>query len=241
MTKKSVFYCIIILVLFKISVALPAEKSKKGIVINSKPQGATVYIENEVIGKTPCVFPYELEGKYKFWAEKKGYNRRSRTYTFPQQNDDPISFTLDPKNRARAVIRSLVVPGWGQSYTEQKWKSRVFFGLQVCSLVSLGISQIDYKSKLDEYNHQVKNYRIVSKSYELEKPAWQKVKNAQSNLDKANKIRQVIAISSLTIYAVNLLDAIFDFPQDLRQIEIIGSPLSMNNNSSLGIKLSFTL
>jgi hypothetical protein len=230
----------ILIIKLNTTAALAQEATtEKGLIINSHPPGATVYIESEVIGKTPCTFPYNLTGKYKFWAEKKGYDRKSRTYEFPRESNKPILFDLSPKNRTKAVLRSFVIPGWGQNYTEQKWKSRIFFSLQIASLVSLGLSHLNYEDKLDKYRSQLANYKTASKSFMQEAPAWEKMVDAHSKLERIDKARQVLLISSAAIYGANLLDAIFNFPRDLRQIEIVGSPISNNNNSQLGIKLSF--
>lgn len=197
-----------------------------GFFINSQPEGATIHIEGEVIGKTPCWFPYNITGKYRLKAEKSGYEKWSKIIDFGNEIQDSIALTLAPKKHARAFSRSLLIPGWGQNYSEQKVKSKVFLTLQLTSLLSLGVTHLYYENCIDEYDTQVNEYNLARKSFTLESKAWKDVTSAHSRLENAFKYRKIALYTTIGIYALNVLDALFFFPKNLRGIDIYGQPIS---------------
>jgi len=224
---KGTFFALVLVMTLPISSVFPQRESgkPKGFLIDSQPQGATVFIENEVIGKTPCWFPYELSGRYKIWAEKRGYENWSRTLDFGNRPLSSLRFSLGAKNRKKAAWRSTLIPGWGQIYSEQKTKGKAFLTLQMAALVTLGFAQSGYSGRLDDYNQSLETYRRLGGSPTTQSEAWSDLKDAKKELDSSQRVRNVLLYSAAAIYAVNLLDAFFLFPRDLRQIEILGLPV----------------
>jgi len=230
------FFCFIYLSFIFISLpgVLAQEKpTTSGFYINSFPQGATVHIENEIIGKTPCLFPYTLQGKYRLWAEKQGYEKWSKAILFSEDFPDTVYFKLHPKSRIKAISRSLIMPGWGQKYTGQKWKGRIFFSLEICTLLATVASHLNYTTKLNDYNKALEKYEKESRSYVKEKYAWSEVIKAHSDLKYSYKMRNTMIYIGIGIYTINLLDAIFSYPKSLKQIEIVGLQTSLNYSNEL--------
>jgi hypothetical protein len=196
----------------------------KGFLIDSNPQGATVFIENEVIGKTPCRFSFDLSGTYRLWANKKGYENWNYQINFSEKSVRTIFFYLTPKISRYALWRSMVLPGWGQQYSERKIKSNVIIGVQLASLASLVVSEYVYRNRYDEYKSELNNYQITSRNFATEAQAWQKLQKSHDDLHNARQTRYVCAAATAAIYLYNVLDSYVNFPRNLRQIEI--APLS---------------
>ena len=197
-----------------------------GFLINSKPQGATVYIEGEMVGKTPCQFPYRLNDKYRLTAEIKGYEKFSRMIEFNRVENESISIPLVPKKKMKAVLRSFILPGWGQHYEERPTQGKIYFIAQVASLISLGISQVHYTNCLDHYNSQLHGYEYLSRSYEKAPNAWNDLEHAHSKLNEAFEYRQIFVYTTIGIYALNIVDSLIFFPKNIRKIEIFGISLN---------------
>ncbi len=239
--KTSIPILLLIIMLLNSRVFSQGESGKvRGFLIDSQPQGATVHIENEIIGKTPYWFPYELSGRYKIWAEKRGYENWSRSIEFGKRPLNSISFSLSAKDRRKAALRSMLIPGWGQFYSEQKTKGKAFLTLQVAALVSAGFAQSNYNRRVEDYNHSVDEYQRLSRSFATEPEAWNDVSRAHNELDNARHFRQVLFFSAVAVYAANVLDAFFLFPDNLLQIEILGLPLAKPEISFNGNKITLS-
>jgi hypothetical protein len=204
--------------------AQSGQENAKGFQIESRPSGATVTIEGEIIGKTPCSFPYQLSGRYRLYAEKRGYETVSRDIDFGARKIETITFMLSPKTRKMAIVRSLFITGWGQNYTEQKLKSRIFLALQGSCLVSLGISHARCLRYKDTYESQLQSYSSASLQLDREPAAWQKLRASHDRWNEADRWRNAMLYAAAGVHALNLLDAIFTFPKKLRQIEILAAP-----------------
>lgn len=196
----------------------------KGFMIESRPSGATVTIEGEIIGKTPCSFPYQLSGRYRLYAEKRGYETVSRDIDFGARKIETITFMLTPKTRTWAVARSLVFTGWGQDYSEQKLKSRIFMALEGACLVTAGVAHERCLRYEDVYQSRMDTYRIASLSLEQEAAAWQEVRTAYDDWKEMNQWRRTMLYAAAGVHLINFLDAIFIFPKSLRQIEFLAAP-----------------
>jgi len=215
----------------------------KGFVIDSNPKGATVYIENEVIGKTPCPFSFAISGRYRLWAYKKGYENWSQNFTFNEKSIQSIFFKLTPKTRSRALLRSLVLPGWGQGYSDRKMGGRLLLGLQLGSLASLAVADKQYRKHRDDYKSQYATYEGLSKSISQEPKAWQQLQHAYDQADDAHRMRNLVAGAALAVYLINLVDVLANFPRNFRQIEFIPtlSPGSSPSGPAGKISVNFSL
>jgi len=88
------------------------------VIINSNPQGAVVKLIGEMTlsGITPVKFDRSLSGKYKIEVVREGFEKyRSVTY-FTEKQASQLDIKLTPKTRAKAFVRSMIIPGWGQKY-----------------------------------------------------------------------------------------------------------------------------
>ncbi|HNW60188.1 MAG TPA: PEGA domain-containing protein [bacterium] len=218
----------------------PAEA--KGFLIESRPSGATVTIEGEIIGKTPCTFPYQLSGRYRLFAEKRGFETVSRDIDFGARKIDKITFLLSPKTRKWAAARSLVMTGWGQKYSEQIIKSRVFFALEASSLAALGYAHDRAQHFNTLYTSELDQYARTSTSMEKEAAGWKRLNTAYDDWKKMDRLRRAMIYTAAGVHALNLLDALFVFPKNLRQIEFLAQPGTGSAlPESSGFMISYTI
>jgi len=199
----------------------PNRPYANGFAISSQPVGATVYLEGEIIGKTPCRFPHDITGNYRLMAEKIGYERWKMDVQFGNAPIDSINISLHPLRRSKAFVRSLVFTGWGQAYSQQPLKSRIFISAQMLAILAAGWSQWQYSEKQDKYELRTAEYLQKSKSFASEPAAWQQVVAAHDGLNKVFDLRQALIATAAVIYAYNLLDAVLFFPQHKREIEFV--------------------
>lgn len=196
----------------------------RGFRIESLPAGATVAIEGEIIGKTPCLFPYELAGQYRLHAAKRGYEGVSKEVDFAARRIEVITFTLLPKSKKMAVLRSALLTGWGQHYSEQRTKSGILIALQLACLSGLGAAHSRARRAEDDYTDSLDEYTAASRQWRQEAAAWQDLSAAHSRWQRADRWRRGMLITAAALHAVNLLDALLLFPKNLRQIDIIAGP-----------------
>jgi len=218
------------------------QDAPKGFMIESRPAGATVSIEGEIIGKTPCSFPYQLSGRYRLYAEKRGYETVTRDIDFGARKIETITFILTPKTRKWAAGRSLVFTGWGQNYSDQKIKSRLFMALEGAALVSLGIAHERCNHFDAQYRSALENYHLSSATLEQEAAGWKRVKSSYEDWKTMNRWRQAMIYTALGVHALNFLDAILVFPKNLRQIEFLAQPkASQSAPEGSGLTISYTV
>ncbi|RKX20001.1 MAG: hypothetical protein DRP26_02470, partial [Candidatus Zixiibacteriota bacterium] len=122
---------------------------KTSTLINSDPPGVILSLEGEyrITATTPCRLPENITGFYRLKARLTGYETWDGEIMILPGQDNTFSFTLSPKTRFKAGLRSLFFPGWGQYYSDQRYRAALLslstLGLGVASL----IADADYRRK----------------------------------------------------------------------------------------------
>ena len=104
---------------------LPAqEQAPINTQVVANPAGSIIYLEGEygLAGRTPYTILKNLKGTYRIRAKKWGYETYTGLYEFRPGVSQRISVNLTKKTRSRAAFRSLILPGWGQRYSDQPAK-----------------------------------------------------------------------------------------------------------------------
>ena len=98
--------------------------------------------------------------------------------------------------RLAASARSLVLPGWGQYYKDQKIKGTVFTAFQVLSLAALAVLQAEVNRRHDDYlNISEFNSPLVEDRYQEYRRAY--------------RMRNAAGYFALGVYILNYLDALY--------------------------------
>ncbi|NUO79149.1 PEGA domain-containing protein [candidate division KSB1 bacterium] len=182
--------------------------------ILSRPSGAVVSLQGEygLAGRAPYTVVHYLKGPYKIRATKYGYENWSKEFFFSGKGNEKISIKLSPKTRLKGFYRSMLFPGWGQAYADQRLKGGIIASAQCISLGALLYQSAQYNEALDDFNSAAAAYQ-QGRSDQVQEPVLRGQLNAaQSELDDRYEARRRWALFAASIYVYNLLDIILFFP-----------------------------
>ena len=213
--------------------------------IKSNPPGAIVYIEGSMVGIAPCKLSFDLFGKYRIRAFKKGYNNWKRTINFGEKNNDTVNIMLSPKTRFKAAARSLIFPGWGQTYSDKKTKGKIIKILIATSIFSTVYFEVNYQEAVNDHNDALKDYNDNKMNFEAKNIYWVTVEENYNNVNSSYKTRNILLLTTGAIWLYSIFDAIFTFPNYYEQI-LMKKPLNLSfqnfdNNYQIMISKTFYL
>jgi hypothetical protein len=182
--------------------------------ILTRPIGALVFLEGEysMVGRTPCTITHFLHGTYHIRATKPGYENWSTHYAFNGQGEDKLTIKLKPKTRLKAVMRSALVPGWGQVYADQRYKGFLISLLQFSAAGFLIYEDFRYTESLDDYRAALQDLRALQNQQDAQGDLVARVRAAKADLDDTYTRRRRWLIVAGSIYLYNLLDTALFFP-----------------------------
>ena len=220
-------------------------KRKSLVIIKSQPSGAMVYVngENSFVGVTPFKISSNFRGVYNILAIKKGYEKKEHTYLFSGNERGILRLKLIPKTSAKAGIRSLIFPGWGQYYSERKSTAILLSLLQVGTTIKMINSIGDYNKAVDEYENAASIYEKNKNLYAYREANWDVVAEKYNKADDRYYKKQMWVMVTCSLWIYNVLDAIFFFPAFEKEIFNKALPnLStniQNGTTKLTLSLSF--
>jgi len=190
------------------------DEDRGGTRIETNPKGAVVYLKGEyrLAGRAPFVIHQPLSGVYEIKARKSGYETYAATHVFRPGLPERLQIRLTRKTRLRALVRSLFIPGWGQVYSEQRFKGGILSSAQLVSGLYLLVTDSRYQKAVDAFNTAVRNFRINERNAEVRDLYIQKIFETQKDVDKYYEIRKRALVIAASIYVYNLLDALILFP-----------------------------
>jgi hypothetical protein len=212
--------------------------------VTSSPAGAEVVLKGEavVVGVTPTVFQQPLFGEYKVDVRKFGYEKYSTRVILDPSRPQELTISLSPKTRIKAAIRSLVVPGWGQLYAEQKTKSFIFNLLAVGSVAAYLIADNEYNDKYDDYKASERAYDSTithGGSYVDIRNRYLDLRDNQEEAYGAETIRRITIGAVVGAWSLSVLDALFFFPRESGTFTVKGLTVKPEtDNGTIGLTLS---
>ncbi len=237
MKMKSGLYFILFLIA---PVGLLGQELSSSLILNTNPPGAEALLEGEVIasGLTPTAFPGELQGKYRLTVKERGYETYRKTLFIHPDQPMELTLSLKPKTRFKAALRSLIIPGWGQSYCDRKAKG-VFFTLLGAGAASYYfIADNRFNDKLEDYNRINSEYYATTSESEKINLYNALVSSRQNAYDAEN--RRLIAVGALiAVWGLNFADILLFFPNEKGNVTVNSLTLKPNLNVD-GIKLVFS-
>ncbi len=234
-----------ILLLGFTAVTAQTENSDKYVTIDSRPSGAVVHLEGEYqfIGRTPFVVPYTVIGKYDIKASKLGYQGIQRSVTFSGNAPSEVQLRLSPKTRLKSFSRSFIIPGWGQYYSDRKLVGSLYAGVTAVSVIFLLKSQQDYMMASRDYENVLGKSELGGFSYQDRVRLLNEVDNEWKDLQKAEDVRNANLLIVAGVWALNMIDSFFFFPNYSRDIDVF-EKLSFNAlplHDGVGLSLNYTL
>lgn len=154
-----------------------------------------------------------LNGQHRFYVrivdtKSKEILAASVAFTRTNQNEELFRTQLGERpNSTGAVFRSVLVPGWGQFYTDHPTHGNIFLTLAVGSLGYFTYRTVDFKDKDHKMNRFLDHSPATVKAGESEE-SW--VERANEAVDTRNSALDQMNISlSLVgiVWIVNLVDA----------------------------------
>jgi hypothetical protein len=212
------------------------------ILINSDPQGSLVRLIGELTlsGVTPVRFDQPLSGQYRIEVIREGYEKYSSVAYFSETQASQVDITLVPKTRAKAFIRSVIIPGWGQKYYGDRTKSTLFFLGTAVSVAGYVFAKDDYDSKTDDYNARKAAYDEETLWSELPRLEAEMME-AQRRADDAEDMVNVMTVVTAGIYLFNVLDSFLFFPEFNKYTEYKAITVRPDFGSDeVGVALSFS-
>ena len=208
----------------------------------SYPAGAEVTLKGEavVVGVTPSLFQQPLFGEYK--VKKFGYEKYSTRVTLDPNKPQELTVSLTPKTRLKAAVRSLVVPGWGQLYTEQKSKGLLFNLLAVGSVAAYLIADNNYNDEYDDLQASRRAYDSTiahGGSYDDIRSRYINLRDNQEEAYNAETVRRITIGAVIGAWSLSVLDALFFFPRESGTFTVKGLTLKPETgNGTIGLTLS---
>ena len=184
-----------------------------GVVITSVPQGAVVELVGEHVfrGVTPWRLDRGLSGTYEILAYKDGYEKWEGYALLSTTRRDSVFIRLSRKTPLYAGIRSGIVPGWGQFYTDQKMKGTLFFLAEVAALGAVLHADTKRTDAQNDYNDAWRAYVTADEVDEIE-AAFAEVGRRYDELYKWHDNRKRWAYVAAAVWLANVLDAALLFP-----------------------------
>lgn len=196
-----------------------------GSLIESKPQGAAIVLDGEyrISATTPVTLPGNINGMFRLKASKPGYEQWNGDIVLVPGQSNHISFTLSPKTRFKATLRSILFPGWGQFYSEQRFKglavSAATFGLGIATIMADG----DFRNKRDEYFQAQVDLDNATDAQEIAR-LRRLVQDKNREAYDAETERNMFLVATGVVYGFGVLDALIFFPE--RKVTVEGTRLS---------------
>ncbi len=177
---------------------------------------------------------------YQVHATRPGYERWQQSVVFDVGAAQTVTIDLVPKTRFKAAIRSLVIPGWGQYYAEEKGRS-AFWGLTFLASGVVGtIYEIRYQDRKDDWEAGVERFNEATSVGEREL-LRDEVLDLQDRAYDAESDRRLMWSITTGLWAANVLDAVIFFPTEKRftGLPITATPGFIDGNPAAFVSITF--
>ena len=184
------------------------------VVVTSSPPGARVALDGrvKVAGVTPFTIVELPVGRYALSSREPGYAVSGGTIDVLPLGHVDVAVEMRRKGRFGALTRSLLLPGWGQAYSERE-NARIAYqvGVGLAGLVGAAAG-INYAIDRSDFDDAEAEYRDAIGRGEDGADEWRKARNAHRNLQRSADIVMYSGIAAAGVWALNVLDSVFLFP-----------------------------
>ncbi len=157
--------------------------------------------------KTP-LNSYKLsEGNYVAEISSKGYESKRQSFTITPQKPIELNIDLTPKSSIKAMMYSILLPGSGQRYFEQKIKGNLLTSATLGTLLFGCLNIVKYRELEDEYDLANKNY-IEATTHAKINSAFSERRTAYNGLNKARALSYISFATTGIFYVSNVVDAL---------------------------------
>ena len=183
------------------------------LVVESAPPGAVVILRGtyEWTGLTPWRLYRELSGLYRVEVRLPGYETWTGEVVLGTGGIGQLQVKLGKKTVAKSLLRSMVIPGWGQLYRGERVKGTLFLLGSAVAAGGVVWTHEAYRDDVDDFDAAKRAYERETR-WEAWPARYEAVRRASAKADRGYDRRRVALASLGGIYAVNLLDCLFFGP-----------------------------
>lgn len=220
------------------------DSTQGGLIVRSSPEGAEVVLKGDAVvaGVTPTFFQHGLVGQYRVEIRKHGYETYKTGVVLDPTRQIEISADLSRKTGFKAAVRSMVFPGWGQRYGDQKTKGLVFHLLAAGSVAAYLITDHDFDNKYERFRDREAAYDsafAAGGSYADLQRMHEDLLDAQDRAYDAEDIRRISIGAVAGVWALGVIDALFFFPEERGTFTVKGLTVKPTaDTESVGLTLS---
>src|SRR5262245_51011356 len=199
----------------------PAQETGQ-LVIRSEPPGAHVVLDGamRVEGTAPFVIDRGIAGGYRAQADLPGYRAWQSRVVFPGSGIDTLMISLEEQKRRDAVMRSVVIPGWGQRYLGRGTESALIFYGTVAMGIAAGYQHARYADAADAYETardiyaQAEDPRLSEAAYALMEVRYDEMSDHRGK-------RNAFLWTGAAVWSVGIIDALIHGPD-----KVAGHPVT---------------
>ncbi len=109
------------------------------------------------------------------------------------------------------LVRSLLVPGWGQISSGRQGIGYALLAGQVITLGASLLTISSYNSAVDDYEAALDRFNSASSFPEM-RTAWQDVQTTWDDISSASSTRDIAIVAAVLVYGANVVDAVIANP-----------------------------
>ena len=178
------------------------------ITISSMPEGAEVLIDGKKAGETPLADLMVAEGDHDIAIARIGYETHRERVTVSPSAPVSISPVLVPKTKGKALMKSALLPGTGQSYAEYKAKGALITCAQLAAIAGAVGATLWANDARSNYDHAYDAYKRAS-SHSAISVARDDMNGKYDTVSSAETLQLALIGAAAAVYAYNLIDAAF--------------------------------
>jgi len=184
-----------------------------GIIVNSTPPGAVVELtgDHTIRGVTPLTLDRGLLGAYNVRAFKAGYEEWEGYVFLSGARRDSIVIRMTQKTPIRAGLRSAILPGWGQFYSNENRKAVAFIIAEAATLTGVLISDAKRTDAQNDVDEAWLAYHEADQIDEIH-DTYAELERRYDTLQKWHDYRKHWAYAAAVVWVANVLDATLLFP-----------------------------
>ena len=184
-----------------------------GIIVNSTPPGAVIELvgDHTIRGVTPLTLDRGLLGAYNVRAFKAGYEEWAGYVFLSGARRDSIVIRMTLKTPIRAGLRSAILPGWGQRYSNENGKAVAIIVAEAAMLTGVFLSDAKRTDAQNAYEDARLAYLQADGIDEID-AARAEQDRRYDTLFKWHNYRKRWAYAALAVWVANVLDATLLFP-----------------------------
>ena len=194
------------------------------LIASSNPPGASISIDGRTIeteGGADAVTPYTIPklwtGRHEVTFKLPGFAPKMQSVNIQEDKREVLQVNLEKlifiKSRKQALLRSAVLPGFGQLYEERPLWGIVYIVTEASLMIKLGNQRSDYNRLHQDYLTKHAAYKDFQGSQEEIAQRWAEVQTVY-DLSESNYRKQQLTMGlMLGTYLWNVADAWLFMPR----------------------------